>query len=89
MHIHLCGSVPRTCLVDWSKWDYLRPVFYAAVLLCTPEMMDVLAEVAKRALTPTSHGNTDESFWKEGICADGLGGDMTGRITPMVILHRV
>lgn len=50
-----------------------RPVFYAAVLLCTPEMMDVLAEVAKRALTPTSHGNTDESFWKEGICADGLG----------------
>lgn len=50
-----------------------RPVFYAALLLGTPEMVDVLAEVAKRALTPTSHGNTEESFWKEGICADGLG----------------
>ncbi|RKN84539.1 polysaccharide lyase family 8 super-sandwich domain-containing protein [Paenibacillus ginsengarvi] len=50
-----------------------RPAFYAAVMLQSVEMVDTLAYVSSHILTPTSHTNKDESFWNEGICADGFG----------------
>lgn len=50
-----------------------RPIFYTALLLQSVEIMNVLAVVAQNALTATSDSWIDNSFWTEGICADGLG----------------
>ncbi|MEM6333009.1 MAG: polysaccharide lyase family 8 super-sandwich domain-containing protein [Planctomycetota bacterium] len=50
-----------------------RPVFQVAVMLNRPDKIDVLAEVAHGALSPTTFNTWDTAFWEEGITADGLG----------------
>lgn len=50
-----------------------RPVFYVAVMLKSVEMIDTLTHVVSHFLTPTSYTNSHESYWDEGICADGFG----------------
>ncbi|MCZ8510954.1 polysaccharide lyase beta-sandwich domain-containing protein [Paenibacillus filicis] len=50
-----------------------RPAFHTAVMLQSVQMIETLTYVVCHFLTPTSHTNNDESFWNEGICADGFG----------------
>ena len=50
-----------------------RPVFPTAILMNSVPMMDVMATVAKNALTPVSQTTYDEAFWTEGFTADGAG----------------
>ncbi|NOU85983.1 hypothetical protein GC102_09365 [Paenibacillus sp. LMG 31460] len=50
-----------------------RPSFYTAVMLQSVEMIDTMIHVVSHIFTPTSHTNSNESYWDEGICADGFG----------------
>lgn len=50
-----------------------RPSFYTAVMLQSVEMIDTMTHVVSHIFTPTSHTNSNESYWDEGICADGFG----------------
>ena len=50
-----------------------RSILPAAVAMRSVEMMDVLAEVAKGALSSVSQNTWDDAFWTEGFTADGAG----------------
>ena len=50
-----------------------RPILISAMILQSAEMMDTLVYVARHILTPTCAAYAKESFWQEGICADGFG----------------
>ncbi|MDD3154719.1 MAG: polysaccharide lyase family 8 super-sandwich domain-containing protein [Victivallaceae bacterium] len=50
-----------------------RPALQAAILLNSVPMLDVMAQVAKKALSPTSFRNAAEAFWSEGFTSDGAG----------------
>lgn len=50
-----------------------RPVFQTAVMLNRPDMIDVLVEVAHRAISTTTYNTWDTAFWEENMTADGLG----------------
>lgn len=50
-----------------------RSVLPAAVMMRSVEMMDVLAEVAKGAISSVSQNTYNEAFWTEGFTADGAG----------------
>ncbi|MBQ8719649.1 MAG: hypothetical protein IJY65_01290 [Clostridia bacterium] len=50
-----------------------RPLIYSAIMFRSEKMMDVLAEVVARSLSPLSYNTQGYAFWSEGICADGFG----------------
>ena len=50
-----------------------RPVLQAAFMMNSIPMVDVMAEVAKGAISPVSQTTYDEAFWTEGFTADGAG----------------
>jgi hypothetical protein len=50
-----------------------RALFESAVMMSSVEMMDVLAEVSKNAISAVSQTSYDDSFWAEGLTADGAG----------------
>lgn len=50
-----------------------RPVLASALILQSAEMMDTLVYVARHIFTPTCAAHVTDSFWPEGICADGFG----------------
>ncbi|MEO0587385.1 MAG: polysaccharide lyase family 8 super-sandwich domain-containing protein, partial [Planctomycetota bacterium] len=50
-----------------------RPVFQVAVMLNRPDKIEVLAEVAHSAISPTTFNTWDTAFWEEGSTIDGLG----------------
>lgn len=50
-----------------------RPLLESALVMNSPEMMDVVAEVAGGALGITSQTTAGQSFWDEGFTADGAG----------------
>ncbi|MEG0325108.1 MAG: polysaccharide lyase family 8 super-sandwich domain-containing protein [Cellulosilyticaceae bacterium] len=50
-----------------------RPIFYTAIILQSVEMMDTVCYIIKNIFTETSANDSMESFWSEGICADGFG----------------
>ena len=50
-----------------------RPVLQASIMMNSIPMMDVMAEVAKGAISPVSQTTYDEAFWTEGFTADGAG----------------
>ena len=50
-----------------------RSVFPAAIMMKSIEMVDVLTEVAQKALSSVSQNTFDTAFWIEGMTADGAG----------------
>ena len=50
-----------------------RALFECAAMMSSVEMMDVIAEVSNRAISVVSQTTFDESFWTEGLTADGAG----------------
>ncbi len=50
-----------------------RPVLQAAFMMNSIPMADVMAEVAKGAISPVSQTTYDEAYWTEGFTADGAG----------------
>jgi hypothetical protein len=50
-----------------------RSVLPAAAMMNSVEMMDVLADVAKGAISTVSQNTFEKSFWTEGFTADGAG----------------
>jgi hypothetical protein len=50
-----------------------RPVLPAAFMMNSIPMVDVMAEVAKQAISPVSQTTYEEAFWTEGFTADGAG----------------
>jgi hypothetical protein len=50
-----------------------RPVLAVAIMHRSPAMMEVLQQVASKALSATSFATTDTSFWCEGMTEDGAG----------------
>lgn len=50
-----------------------RGLFESAVMMSSVKMMDVLAEVSKKAISAVSQTSYNESFWTEGFTADGAG----------------
>ena len=50
-----------------------RPLIHSAIMFRNEKMMDVIAEVCARSLSPLSANNQKTSFWSEGFCADGFG----------------
>lgn len=50
-----------------------RPLIHSAILFRNEKMMDVIAEVCARSLSPLSYNTQSDAFWSEGICADGFG----------------
>ena len=50
-----------------------RSLLPIAAMYRSVPMIDVLAEVCKRAISPTSQTTYHESFWTEGFTADGAG----------------
>ncbi|TKG91972.1 hypothetical protein EYV94_20385 [Puteibacter caeruleilacunae] len=50
-----------------------RSLYECALMMSSPEMIDVLAEVSKKALSSVSQSTYDEAFWIEGFTADGAG----------------
>ena len=50
-----------------------RPTFEAAAVCSDTRMFDVIAEVCAGGLSAVSHNTLKDSFWSEGICADGAG----------------
>ena len=50
-----------------------RPLLESALMMKSPEMVDVVAEVAQASLGITSQTTAGNSFWDEGFTADGAG----------------
>lgn len=50
-----------------------RPLIDCALVCRNPAMIDVVAEVCRKALSVTSYNTRNESFWQEGLTADGAG----------------
>ncbi len=50
-----------------------RALLQAAFMYRSIPMIDVLAEVCRKGITPTSQTTYDDSFWNEGFTADGAG----------------
>lgn len=50
-----------------------RPLLQTAAQLMSPEMADVVAEVAVRSISSVSQTTINNDFWQEGITADGAG----------------
>ena len=50
-----------------------RALFECAAMMSSVEMMDVIAEVSKRSISVVSQTTFGESFWTEGLTADGAG----------------
>ena len=50
-----------------------RPLIDCALVCRNPAMIDVVTEVCRRALSVTSYNTQNESFWQEGLTADGAG----------------
>ena len=50
-----------------------RPLLESALVLNSPEMVDVVAQVAQASLGITSQTTGDAAFWNEGFTADGAG----------------
>lgn len=50
-----------------------RPVLQASFMMNSIPMVDVMAEVAKGAVSPVSQTTYDEAYWTEGFTADGAG----------------
>lgn len=50
-----------------------RALFESAAMMSSVEMMDVVAEVSKKAISAVSQTTYDEAFWTEGLTADGAG----------------
>lgn len=59
----------------WESGNCLgyRLLFYTAVMFLSVEMMEVVVATSVKAFSVTSHNTNDESFWKEGFTADGMG----------------
>ncbi len=59
----------------WESGNCLgyRLLFYTAVMFLSPEMMEAVVATSIKAFSVTSHNTNDESFWKEGFTADGIG----------------
>lgn len=64
--------------VGGNATDY-RPLLETAAQLSSPEMADVVGEIAVRSLSSVSQATIQDDFWQEGITADGAGwGGMEG-----------
>ena len=50
-----------------------RPLLDTALVNESPEMVDVVAEVARRSISRVSQNTYNEAFWVEGFTADGAG----------------
>lgn len=50
-----------------------RPVFAVALTRRSPQMLDVLSQVASGAISGTSAATEQTSFWTEGMTVDGSG----------------
>ncbi len=50
-----------------------RALFESAAMMSSVEMMDVIAEVSKKSISVVSQTTYGESFWTEGLTADGAG----------------
>jgi hypothetical protein len=50
-----------------------RPAFQAAIMMNSVKMVDVMAEVSRRAMSNVSQNTYDKAFWTEGFTADGAG----------------
>ncbi len=50
-----------------------RALFECAAMMSSVEMMDVIAEVSKKSISVVSQTTFGESFWTEGLTADGAG----------------
>ena len=50
-----------------------RPLLESALVMNSPEMVDVVAQVAQASLGVTSQTTEKEAFWNEGFTADGAG----------------
>ncbi len=50
-----------------------RPLFEASIVNSSPEMLDVLSEVANKSISVVSQNTYDSAFWVEGFTADGAG----------------
>lgn len=50
-----------------------RPLLEAALVNDSPEMVDVLSEVASKSISSVSQNTCDDAFWIEGFTADGAG----------------
>ena len=48
-----------------------RPLIKAALVCRNPGMLEVVADVAKGALSYTSYNTRSTAFWIDGLCADG------------------
>lgn len=58
--------------VGGNATDY-RPLLETAAQLSSPEMADVVGEIAVRSLSSVSQATIHDDFWQEGITADGAG----------------
>ena len=58
--------------VGGNATDY-RPLLETAAQLSSPEMADVVGEIAVRSLSSVSQATIQDDFWQEGITADGAG----------------
>ena len=57
---------------DWTGGNFAyRPTFMTALICRNPKMLDVISEVARKALTRTSWNTLKTSFWVDAITADG------------------
>lgn len=50
-----------------------RPLLETALVNNSPEMVDVLSEVANRSMSVVSQNTYNDAFWVEGFTADGAG----------------
>ncbi len=58
----------------WEGGNFgYRPLLDCALICRNPVMIDIIAEVCSRALSVTSWNTRKDSFWAEGLTADGTG----------------
>ena len=56
----------------WTGGNFgYRPTFAAALICRNPKMLEVISGVAKGSLSVTSYNTMKESFWLDGMTADG------------------
>ncbi len=59
---------------SWCGGNFGYRQLYGCALVCrNPRMLDVVAQVAKGALSVISYNTRDQAFWTEGLTADGSG----------------
>ena len=57
---------------NWTGGNFsYRPTFKAALICRNPKMLEVISQVAKGSLSVTSYNTMKDSFWLDGMTADG------------------